>query len=245
MKYVTTVKFWLVLVVAILAANAVRLAIPQARAQAVSIVPYTVVLAETITSPSGRRSPGPPQTWAARSDGAIAMIHDLPSYGSRQIHFPDGLRVLINSVGHVKSSTRRSTAYSSARDPQTNCTTRMTGEALDDGNGRAVVERVAGYRAARIQNGATTTLWFALDYGCALIKQRMDFGTDGFSELELMSLTPGEPNPGLFDVPVDYAEGPPSSFPAARPSSRCIGDCETSRRAHFERLDREYYAHRP
>lgn len=229
-------------IVVMLAANTARLAVPRARAQVVSVVPYTVVLAETITGPSGQRQPGPLQTWAGRSDGSVAVRMGLPSSGNREIYFASGIHVLLNDVARVKSTTQRAVEYSWARDARENCTRRITGVPLKR-NADPVREQMAGYRAVRIQQSDSTTLWFALDYGCALIRQRMDFGAQGASDLELVSLTPGEPDTALFTTPSYYTEGPPSSFPSARPSVRCTGDCEKSMKSYLERAD--YYRHRP
>lgn len=243
-RFRTTARMGLYVVVAILAVNAVRLAIPKARAQVASIVPYTVVLAETMTGPTGQRKPGPLQTWAGRSDGSIAVRMDLPSSGNREIHFASGMHVLLNDVARVKSTTQRAIEYSWARDLRENCATRITGLPLKR-SGEPVVEHVGGYQVARIKHTDGITLWFALDYGCALIKQRMDFGSQGASDLELVSLIPGEPAAAVFAVPDDYTEGPPSSFPAAQPSPKCTGECEKSMKAHLGRADQDYYRHRP
>lgn len=232
-------------ILAVLAANAVRLVIPKARAHAISVVPYTVVLAEKMTGPTGVPKPGPLQTWAMRSDGSMTVKMGLPSSGSRQIYFSSGIHVVLNDPARMKSTTQRAVEYQWARDATQNCTTRVTGLPLQH-QGEPVIENVEGYRVARLKQEESVTLWLALDYGCALIKQRMDFGPQGASDLELVALTPGEPDPALFAVPKDYTEGPPSRFPAAtRPNPKCTGDCQKTQKAYFERLDQTYYSHRP
>ena len=54
------------------------------------------------------------------------------------------------------------------------------------------------------------TEWHALDYGCALVKDRWDFSATEFTEKELVALVGGEPDATLFDVPANYREVPPS-----------------------------------
>ena len=63
-------------------------------------------------------------------------------------------------------------------------------------------ETVAGYRTAKVASNVITA-WYALDYGCALVKDRWGFETGEVSEKELVALTGGEPNPALFEVPAN------------------------------------------
>jgi hypothetical protein len=103
-------------------------------------------------------------------------------------------------------------------------------------------ETVAGYRTAKIapakdSEGATTS-WYALDYGCALVKQRWEFSTKEVSEKELVALVAGEPDATLFDVPANYREVPPSErmFGSRK---ECSG-CDEQTKKFFERMDQDY-----
>jgi hypothetical protein len=70
---------------------------------------------------------------------------------------------------------------------------------------------IGGYRAVRLTYGSTTH-WFALDYGCALIKDRAEWPDGQMSEKRLVALIPGEPGPSLFDDPAGFQEVPPSRW---------------------------------
>ncbi len=71
-------------------------------------------------------------------------------------------------------------------------------------------DRISGFRTVKIQAN-NATWWFALDYGCAMVKSRVDFGEQGgVSEKNLVVLTPGEPAPDLFNVRSDFREVPRS-----------------------------------
>jgi hypothetical protein len=91
-------------------------------------------------------------------------------------------------------------------------------------SGWAVVgeEVVGGYRAVKVTSGQITQ-WLALDYGCALIKDRADWGDGQSSEKRLVSLFSGEPSAGLFDDPGDFEEVPNSKlFPGPNASDRDV-----------------------
>jgi hypothetical protein len=98
-------------------------------------------------------------------------------------------------------------------------------------------ERIAGYRAAKITNG-TITSWHALDYGCALVRQRWEFGGPEVSEKELVSLVPGEPDPDLFAVAPHYREVPPSERILS--SQKGCAKCNDHSEVVLKKLD-EYY----
>jgi hypothetical protein len=101
-------------------------------------------------------------------------------------------------------------------------------------------EIIDNLRTIKIVAGKTTS-WFALDFGCARIRQRMDFGPDGASELDLVTLLPGEPSQELFAIPDDYKEGPPSTLATVKCSPPCS---QENLRKYFERLDMSYSTHR-
>jgi hypothetical protein len=72
-------------------------------------------------------------------------------------------------------------------------------------------EVIEGYRAVRLTHGPTTQ-WLALDYGCALIKDRAEWPDGQISEKRLVALIPGEPAPSVFDDPAGFQEVPPSRW---------------------------------
>jgi hypothetical protein len=104
----------------------------------------------------------------------------------------------------------------------------------------AATERIEGYRALRVVRGSVTR-WFALDHGCALLRQRVETGKE-VSEAHLVALTPGEPATELFAVPGDYAERPPSARAPAR--ANCDPECQARRTARSAVLDRAHHRNR-
>lgn len=236
---VATVGLFVTIVV--LAVNVARLALPSIRAQSITVVPYTVVLAETIVAPDGRRLPGPHQMWAVRSDGAVVLKFGSAGTGSRQIRFASGVKVSTNDKRRAKSSVQTPLDDSWVRDPREKCVRTITGFQRSDESASGE-EILNGYRTVEVAQ-FDASRWYALDYGCALVKHRVDHGELGSSELDLVTLIAGEPSPTLFAIPSDYVEGPPSSLAGPRPVN-CTGACGESQRAHFERLDASYYRHR-
>jgi hypothetical protein len=205
------------------------------------IVPYTVILDETVSNAQGRPVAAPSQTWAVRSDGAVAVKIGDGEKGSRQIRLSSGLQVEVIDAVQAKSTTLRPIADLGIPDPNQNCLP-TTGGKSKAGERLAAVERLDGYRVARITAGSTTR-WLALDHGCAIVRRIIDFGEQGSSRLELVSLIPGEPSESLFLVPANYRETAPSGLGPA-PSAKCDAACEEARRAHFERLDATYFKYR-
>lgn len=202
-------------------------------------IPYTVTLRETIRGPDGRVTVGPESTWAIRTDGSRA-IRIVEKGSQRILNFASGIEVNINELTNTKTSISKGDWNPAGlqRDPTSQCIRSLAGRPMTsmpeifDGE-----ETVAGYRTARIvRNGITE--WFALDYGCALVKDRWGFETGETSEKELVALTGGEPNPALFEVPANAAE--------VRPSERVLGPtkdckvCDAHTKEIFEKLDKEY-----
>lgn len=205
-----------------------------ARERGIAVVPYTVTLTEVVVGRAGRSFDPPDQTWAFRSDGAsLLKLGDGPG-GSRQLVFPDGVRVEVNDFQLGKSTTLVPTLSPEQRQPDAMCLrlSGLSGRAWQ--LRKAVIEHVRGFRTARVSDGSVTQ-WFALDYGCALVRRTANFGAQK-SQLELVSLIPGEPSEALFEVPDHYREGPPSMFAPASSSE--------SLRRHFEVLDRNYEQYR-
>jgi len=109
-------------------------------------------------------------------------------------------------------------------DPRNNCL--VQGSEAQQFVGEEVVN---GYRTAKLTAGPMTQ-WVALDYGCAAVKDRADWGNGESSEKRMVSLSLGEPSPSLFDDPAGFEEVPPSQlFP----------------HSNLDTLDEYYYSHRP
>jgi hypothetical protein len=77
---------------------------------------------------------------------------------------------------------------------------------------------INGYRAVKLNYGSTPH-WFALDYGCALIKDRAEWPDGQMSEKRLVAFMPGEPSPSLFDDPAGFQEVRPSPLFSDRPNA--------------------------
>jgi len=102
-------------------------------------------------------------------------------------------------------------------------------------------ETVAGYRTVKIMNN-NVTAWYALDYGCAMVKDRWDFGGKEFTEKYLISLIGGEPDAALFDVPATAREVSPSERMLG--SSKECGTCSPNTLEFLHKLDKEYEVRR-
>lgn len=196
----------------VLAANAVWLALPGLKAQFGSeqTTPYTVVLRELVTAPSGTSRVMAIQTRAARSDGSWLFMLGPAEKGGRVIQFSSGEKVQVNDATRRRSTTSHSLlqVLRAHRSPRASCMANLLGEPFAHDETLGGEEFIAGYRAIRITSRSGSTSWYALDHGCAPIKQRRDFGQGESSEWDLVALAPGEPDPALFAIPADYAEGP-------------------------------------
>jgi len=101
-------------------------------------------------------------------------------------------------------------------------------------------EIVSGYKTVKVTDKQVTR-WLALDYGCAVVKDRWDFGSDkGVSEHIVLALTSGEPETALFDVPEYFRETALSEVLRVGSKGDCGPDCAKKRR----RVDAYYEAHR-
>ena len=235
--------------IAALAISAVRMGLQQVEAHGQpvtplasgrAVVPYTVVLSELMIGKNGRKTAGPNQTWALRSDGAVATKIDEGELGSRVVVLPDGTRIEVSDSKRVKSTTFKPHDRSWVRDPIQYCAPLPhRADPTQPPTSAPPIEMIQGYRAVRVVQDNRTT-WFALDVGCATLKREIKFDDGTSTNIQLVSLIPGEPSMALFTAPDDYREGPPSEF-AGPPSANCSLSCQESRRKHFERLDAVYH----
>ena len=207
-------------------------------------IPYTVTLREILHSPEGTARITNEITQAIRADGS-RVWRFVNKGSSRILNLSSGLQVDTNDLTRTKTSMMRADIDLARlqRDPGSKCLNTFTGKPMDSTSETFLgVETVAGYRTAKIapakdSEGAITS-WYALDYGCALVKQRWEFSTNEVSEKELVALVAGEPDATLFDVPANYREVPPSER-IFGPKKEC-SNCDEQTRKFFQRMDEDY-----
>lgn len=204
--------YWFLVIV--LVARAVPRVLQSVKAANPVIKPYTVTLEEYLEKQDGSAEPGTRITIAVRSDGSRVIVAGgkTPS----EENFEE--RILTLSSGKVsyifEHMKQKSTTVDSSRRPivqsaETNCELPGVAQRIE------AIENVGPYRAVRISIGPITQ-WFALDHGCALVKEVDDWGSSGKGEKKLVSLVPGEPTASLFHEPAEFEEVPPSVlFPDA------------------------------
>ena len=245
-KWRTILRLVFVLVVITIAAQAGRLlhlqikARTDARAARVGRpIPYTVTLRSTVHGPNGTTTSGLEFTHAVRSDGS-KLFRSIGKGSQRILYFSSGFQVDTNEEDKTKSSMRRSNENPATwqRDPDSKCLNSLAGKPMTSARETFLGEEtIAGYRTVKIADGIITS-WYALDYGCALVKDRWDFSATEVSEEELVGLVAGEPDANLFDVPAHYREVPPSER-ILGPKKECPGCNEHSNKV-LQRLDDDY-----
>src|SRR5882672_3000857 len=199
-------------------------------------IPYTVTLRETVHAPDGTTTLGPEYTHSVRSDGSTLM-RSVGRGSQRILYLSTGFQVDTNEGTSTKSSMRMPNWNSASwqRDPDSKCVNSLAGKPMTSPPETFLGEEIiAGYRTAKIADGLTTS-WHALDYGCALVKDRWEFSATEVSEKELVALVAGEPDAALFDVPAHYREVPPSER-ILGPKKECPGCNEHSQKV-FQELD--------
>jgi hypothetical protein len=248
---------WAYVIVAVaLLANASRLIYARLRVQPQTVkpVPHTVILRETVHSPNRTATISSDVTWAVRSDGSLMrrLAHKKDIGGKmvdadseRSITFASGSQVDVNDFADTKSTTALKDANTASllRDPGSKCINSFAGAPMtvlpEVIRGEEIVD---GYRAVKI-TANEFTWWFALDFGCAMIKSRYDWGPNSFTEKKLVALIPGEPAAAIFNIPPDNKE--------MRPSERILGlgksasDCGAGCADILRDLDEHYKANRP
>jgi hypothetical protein len=197
------------------------------------VVEYTAVLEEFIISKDGHERLASIQTWASRSDGAKVIGLGRAGEGSRMIYFPSGIRITVYDKTKGKS-TERSAIPQPHLDEQ--CRSLAGGEVF------VGVEKVGSLDTLKytmVSSDRTMTIWYAQEFNCQVVRRVMDFVDGAKTELRLVSLTPGVTF-GLFDVPLDYKEGPPSAIDPML--AACVDG--TSCAAHRKRVDEAYFKNR-
>jgi hypothetical protein len=218
------ISFWLAVLV--LTANGVRISRVKLKAALLPtrIILHTVIL-QDYTFQDGLRVPAGRFVYAVRSDGSRV----IEATGSQRIlDFASGKRQTVIENRRLKTTTfdpDMAKGMPWLPDPNKNCN--IPGP---DSQHVAGTEMVDGYRTIRVNNGPTTQ-WLSLDYGCALIRDRADWGNGQGSEKILIALIAGEPSPVLFEDPAGYEEVPPSQRAPGIPG--------------IETSDAYCYTHRP
>lgn len=219
MKKWLTACYWLV--IAGLVINFGRLSLNRWKVSAQSATnysttfAYTAVLKETDFDGKGSSKEVLTNTWAVRSDGSRAIrIDPVPgsrSAPARMIDYSNGQKVHIHDNSGKKSTVFTTTGPKNwIRDVSSNCLKSSAGQPISQGDTFDENEEVNGYRTARITN-KQMTYWFAIDYGCAMVRFNADWGNGAGSEQNLIVLIPGEPSQTLFAVS-GFQEVPPSGM---------------------------------
>lgn len=170
------------------------------------VVPYTVTLQDYSLNRDGSEVPMFKMTVAIRADGsrAIEAVETGGGLWERILNFSSGRQAYILENKRQKTVTlaaRGSSAW--LVDADNNC---LGPNSADHVGG---IEQVEGYRTVKLVRGVLTR-WLAVDYGCALVRERVESPDGSKSEKRLVSLTPGEPPTSLFNEPPDYPEAEPS-----------------------------------
>jgi hypothetical protein len=206
------VKIGFLILVIALTANLLishRMVIRAAMRSNKGFVPYTVRL-RAATTHNGVEVPGLEEMIAYRADGS-RVIELVDTRENTNIEHPLSERIVNFSSrkqtflmdNRNQKSTSMITNDLRQPNPRNNCLT-LAGE-------QAVSEEVVdGYNTVKATLGGVTS-WYALDYGCALIKDHAEFPNGTIENKHLVSLTVGEPAASLFAEP-DYEELPPSKI---------------------------------
>jgi len=219
-------------------------------------VPYTVVLRQTIHHSNGTVTVFRDITEAFRSDGSRAVqltpIQDPTTGVIRHLTLASGNKVTIDELTSLKSTyTHGHNMAMLQRDPSSKCLNSLAGNPMQQNSLKEIVEgeeTISGMRTVRISDNGGITDWLALDYGCAVVKKRWDFGKDGgVNEYHLISLIPGEPDPSIFEVPAAIREVSPSERMDVylRVTGKNCDTCSQNLRKAALKQDAWYSTHRP
>src|SRR5213078_4150990 len=123
------------------------------------------------------------------------------------------------------------------RDPSSRCLNAFDGSPFATDENLLGEETINGYRTVKVNRGIITE-WHALDYGCALVKDRWEFSANEITEKQLVAITAGEPDPHLFEVSGDYREVPPSETMLG--TGKGTAACNDHTRKLLQKLDDNY-----
>jgi hypothetical protein len=183
--------------------------------------PFTVRQHDEITGPHGTGVIVELRAIAVRSDGSRVDLTLEPRKGwrSRRIAFASGVEQTVYDEVKAVSTFQLSAAehrnhMKSQLDPGANCLAPINGVQPPRPSVLQATEIRAGIQVVRILNGSGITQWRAPALGCVMLEHFVDWdpakpGTQT-TLLKADSVTLGEPDPALFNVPSDYSEMLPS-----------------------------------
>ncbi len=180
---------------------------PSAAKSLMQAEPYTAVFAEFVSF-GGKSNVASLTTFAKRSDGSTVSRLGTATRGGRTLLFASGLRVITDDSLRRKSS-QPVTLAPERRSLSERCANEAAGERF------VGEEQIEGLRSGKVTKSGSDrerTDWRALDLECVSLGSQIDYPNGERSKTELVAFVRGEPDPGLFDVPNDYSEGPPSSL---------------------------------
>lgn len=228
-----------------------------ARAQ-VKTTPFTLQLESYDLSEGSPGTLFSKETVARRSDGATVRINSMAGLvglqsgeTERHIVFLDGREMAaFDGVSSVIRFPRLSTGAISIQkqkilNPPANC--------IFPGQTLVRYESLQGYTTAVVRIGPIgqkeITAWYAPTLGCEKLQYRVEGpGANGsqqiLSETKLVSLSIGEPDPRLFEVPESYASVAPSQ--AMHKEAERLGVTWTDdMQREADRSDAAYFQHVP
>jgi hypothetical protein len=234
------IRFVLWAGVTILALNAVRLAYRGVRpvvARAASPVSFTVFRTEQVFDAAGTLKFTHHYVEAVRSDGSKMWRGTTNDVQSRDIYFANGDMVQTNELAGTKSTfPKKYAGPPSPRDPNGNC---ATTEEINSHWTNEGTDTVGPYRAVRrvmdVGHGRRLTMWYGVDVGCAVLKQRLEHET-GVTEQNLDAIILGEPDRALFQFPASLNELPPSQLFSCQGAA-----CAPLPDDFKQKIDKSYY----
>ncbi len=175
---------------------------------------------------------------SVRGDGSMMLKTSTAVDRRRRIGFANGAGVVINElIGKKSTYPKNFSALRVKRDPDTSCSSEVDSKVGIAAEG---TDYVGGYRTVRfgsVNEEGAWKVWYAPEVGCALVQMRLEH-REGVTIQQLASLSRGEPDPSLFQVPANLEETPPSGLyvPICRD-----GKCDTIPDSVKARLDKKYY----
>lgn len=192
-------------------------------------VPRTSTLQE-FTEYHGDRALVATFTHAIRSDGSEVVIERHVDAKSntvtgtlKKLSFADGRMVWLNPDNELKSSFNLGHVANirmPRRDPRSGCRLGLDGETPETAVpvfSEDVVGKIAAVKATSQHGELNLTQWFSPLHGCEMIKQVVVFEkSGGVSQQDVLSVSVGEPDPSLFEIPATAIEAKPSAMMAGK-----------------------------
>ena len=220
------------------AARLVYLGFLPTRARAASTVAYTVLRTESGFDSAGTLKYTNHYVEAVQSDGSRMWRGSTKDVQKRRIDFANGDHVVINELmGRKSTYPRKSAGPPVPRDPKASC---AIAQELHSGWVVGGDDTVGAYRAVRMVNvngPRTSTIWYGLDVGCAVLQLRLQHET-GVTQQNLAAVILGEPDAALFQLSASIKEVPPSEL---FDCSGVEGPCTALSDQTKQRMDGTYY----